>query len=170
LFSSLSIVLDKPFVIGDSIHVNGLAGTVEHIGLKTTRIRSVTGEQLIFANSDILKNVVRNYKRMERRRITFAFGLIYETPPEKLHLARDLVKQIVSAQPGVTFDRCHLNTFSASSLDYELIYWMETSDYYAYINAHHQIAVGILGVFAKEGLEFAYPHQVSLEKTSHARS
>jgi len=98
LFASLSIVLDKPFAIGDTIEVNSLIGTVEHIGLKTTRIRSLSGEQLIFGNADLLKNVVRNYKRMERRRVAFAFGLVYETPPEKLHLARALAKRAVEKQ------------------------------------------------------------------------
>ncbi len=168
LFASLSIVLDKPFVIGDSINVNGLSGSVEHIGLKTTRIRSITGEQLIFSNSDLLKNVVRNFKRMERRRITFTFGLIYETPPALLQRARELVKLAMDEQKNVTFDRCHLSTLAASSLEFEVVYWMETSDYNAYINAHHEIMVKLLGLFTKERLEFAYPHQVSLAKTVNA--
>ncbi len=168
LFASLSIVLDKPFAIGDAINVNGLTGTVEHIGLKTTRIRSITGEQLIFGNSDLLKNVVRNFKRMDRRRVVFTFGLIYETPPEKLHRARDIVKDLVEKQPHSTFDRCHLQTFAASSLDYELVYWVESPDYNVYINAHHDILVGILGAFARESLEFAYPTQLHIEKNTNA--
>lgn len=164
LFASLAIVLDKPFVIGDAINVNGLAGTVEHIGLKTTRVRSVTGEQLIFSNSDLLKNVVKNYKRMERRRVTFAFGLEYETAPEKLNRARELVKRAVEPEKECTFDRCHLATLAASSLDFEVVYWMETSDYNAYINAHHRILVRMLELFQDEGLEFAYPHTVTMTK------
>jgi small-conductance mechanosensitive channel len=169
LFASLAIVLDKPFVIGDAINVSGLSGTVEHIGLKTTRVRSMTGEQLIFSNSDLLKNVVRNYKRMERRRINFNFGLVYETDPAKLHRARELVKAAVEAQKETVFDRCHLATLAASSLDFEVVYWMETSDYNAYINAHHQILVKMLEAFTKEGLEFAYPTQLSLTKpVAHA--
>jgi len=168
LFSSLSILLDKPFVVGDSIQVNGLSGTVERIGLKTTHIRSITGEQLIFSNSDLLKNVVRNYKRMARRRATLAFGLVYETPPEQLHRARELAKEVVGRYEIATFDRCHLATLAASSLDFELVYWLETSDYGVYADTHHKIAVSLLEAFTKEGLEFAYPHQVHLEKKSHA--
>lgn len=168
LFASLSIVLDKPFAIGDTIDVNGLAGTVEHIGLKTTRVRSNSGEQLIFGNADLLKNVLRNFKRMDRRRVLLTFGLIYETPPEKLHSARNIVKQIVEKQRNCTFDRCHLQTMAASSLDYELVYWVESPDYKVYINAHHEILVGMLDAFAREGLEFAYPHQVQLEKYPNA--
>ncbi|MGZ3655993.1 MAG: mechanosensitive ion channel family protein [Bdellovibrionota bacterium] len=164
LFASLAIVLDRPFVIGDSITVNGFSGTVERIGLKTSHLRSVTGEQLVFSNSDLLKNVVKNYKRMERRRVTFTFGLEYETPPERLDRARELVKWAVETQKLVTFDRCHLSTLSASSLDFEVVYWMETSDYTAYVNAHHAILVHLLGVFAEEKLQFAYPHQVAVEK------
>jgi small-conductance mechanosensitive channel len=164
LFSSLAIVLDKPFVIGDSINVNNISGTVENIGLKTTHIRSVSGEQVIFSNSDLLKNVVKNYKRMERRRVTFTFGLLYETSPTLLHRARELVKASVETQKNATFDRCHLSVLNASSLDYEVVYWMETSDYSAYINAHHQILVQLIERFAAEGLEFAYPHQVTVMK------
>lgn len=169
LFASLAIVLDKPFVIGDAIHVNGLSGTVEHIGLKTTRIRAVTGEQLIFSNSDLLKNVVKNFKRMERRRVTFTFGLVYETPPAKLGYARELVKEVVEAERLATFERCHLAVLAASSLDFEVAYWVETSDYNAYVNAHHGIMAGLLQRFESAGLEFAYPHQVSIPKaTPHA--
>lgn len=168
LFASLSIVLDRPFVIGDAINVNGMAGTVEHIGIKTTKIRAVSGEQLVFGNADILKNVVRNFKRMDRRRVVFTFGLEYETPPELLNRARDLVRAAVEKQAGCTFDRCHLNSFGASSLDYELVYWVESSDYNAFVNAHHSILVSILESFGKAGLSFPYPHQVQLEKSPNA--
>ncbi len=171
LFASFSIVLDKPFVIGDAINVNGLGGTVEHIGLKTTRIRSNDGEQLVFSNSDLLKNVVRNYKRMERRRALFTFGLIYETPPAGLHRARELVQKIVNEQKFATFDRCHLAVMAASSLDFEVAYWMETSDYNVYVDTHHRILTTMLDAFAREGLEFAYPHQVQVTKEPpHARA
>lgn len=164
LFASLSIVLDRPFSIGDSINVNGHSGTVERIGLKSTLVRSITGEQLVFGNADLLKNVVKNYKRMQRRRVLFSFGVTYETPPAKLNRARDLAKSAVEKQKNATFDRCHLATFAASSLDYELVWWMESSDYNAYVNAHHAISVEILDSFAREGIDFAYPVQVQIEK------
>jgi small-conductance mechanosensitive channel len=166
LFASLAIVLDRPFVIGDAINVNTFSGTVEHIGLKTTRIRSVTGEQLIFSNSDLLKNVVKNYKRMERRRVTFTFGLVYDTPPARLDFTRELVKRAVEPQKLCTFDRCHLNALSASSLDFEVVYWVETSDYNSYVNAHHAILTLLLGSFRAEKLVFAYPTSVSITKVA----
>lgn len=169
LFASLSIVLDRPFVIGDAINVNGMAGTVEHIGIKTTKIRALSGEQLVFGNADILKNVVRNFKRMDRRRVVFVFGLIYETPPERLHRARSLVKEAVEREKNCTFERVHLNTFAASSLDFELVYWVESSDYNVFVNAHHNILVSILELFTREGLEFAYPTQVHIERHQNAQ-
>ena len=101
---------------------------------------------------------------MERRRVTFTFGLIYETPPEKLHRAREVVKAAVETQKNAVFDRCHLATLASSSLDFEVVYWMETSSYHDYVNAHHQILVQLVQSFAKEGLEFAYPTQLSLTK------
>jgi small-conductance mechanosensitive channel len=164
LFASVSIALDKPFAIGDTISVNGLSGTVEQIGLKTTRIRSISGEQLIFSNSDLLKNVLRNYKRMERRRATFNFGLVYETPAAKLNRVRDLVKAAVSVQPQATFERCHLSSFGDSALNFEVVYWMETSDYNAYVEAQHHTAVAMLEAFQKEGIEFAYPTHVQIQR------
>ena len=171
LFASLAIVLDKPFVIGDAISVGQVSGTVEHIGLKTTRVRSVSGEQVIYSNSDILKNVVRNYKRMERRRVTFTFGVEYETPAAKLDRVRELLREAVLPEKEATFDRCHLATLNASSLDFEVVYWMETSDYNIYINAHHRILVRLLSACRQEGIEFAYPHVVSLPKGgAHARA
>jgi small-conductance mechanosensitive channel len=168
LFASLAIVLDRPFVIGDAITVGNFAGSVEHIGLKTTRIRSITGEQLIFSNSDLLKNVVKNFKRMERRRITFTFGLIYETPPARLDAVRELVKKAVDAQKSASFERCHLATLNASSLDFEVVYWMETSEYLAYVDAHHAILTSLLGTFAAEQLAFAYPTSVSITRAPDA--
>lgn len=164
LFASFSIVFDKPFAIGDAINANGIAGTVEHIGLKTTRIRATSGEQLIFSNSDLLKNVLRNYKRMDRRRVLFNFGVTYETKPQLLDRAREIVKAAITEEKQVTFERCHMNLLSASSLDYETVYWVESSDYNTYMDAHHRILVRMIEAFAREGLDFAYPHQVSVPK------
>lgn len=95
LFASLSIVLDKPFVIGDFVVVDSLSGTIEHIGLKTTRIRSLGGEQLVFSNNDLLKSRIRNYKRMSERRIVFSFGVVYQTPLEKMKAIKEIVSDII---------------------------------------------------------------------------
>ena len=159
LFASLSIVLDKPFVIGDTINVDNFTGTVEHVGLKTTRIRSVNGEQLIFSNSDLLKARMRNYKRMQERRVVFNIGVLYQTPPEKLEKVPELVKQIVADTPYARFDRTHLLSLGDSALVFEAVYWILDSDYGRYVNAHHRINIELVRRFAAEGIGFAYPSQ-----------
>jgi small-conductance mechanosensitive channel len=160
LFASLSIVLDKPFVIGDFIAVGDEAGAVEHIGLKTTRVKSISGEQLVFSNSDLLKSRIRNYKRMWERRVVFSFGVVYETPPEKLDAIRQITERVVKSVEGTRFDRCHLTKFAGSSLDYETVYWVNSADYNYYIERHHRISVGLIKAFQAESIEFAYPTQV----------
>jgi small-conductance mechanosensitive channel len=112
LFASLSIALDKPFVIGDFINLDGgYMGSVEHIGLKTTRVRSLSGEQIIISNNDLLKSRIRNYKRQQERRIVFSFGVVYQTPYEKLVAIPEMVKEIITAQECVRFDRAHFKEF-----------------------------------------------------------
>jgi len=105
LFASLSIVLDKPFVIGDFVVVDSLSGTIEHIGLKTTRIRSLGGEQLVFSNNDLLKSRIRNYKRMSERRIVFSFGVVYQTPLEKMKAIKEIVSDIIKNEENARLDR-----------------------------------------------------------------
>jgi small-conductance mechanosensitive channel len=159
LLASLSIVLDKPFVIGDFVVVGDLRGTVEHVGLKTTRVRSLTGEQLVFANSDLLGSRIRNYKRMDERRVIFTVGVTYGTPREKLQAIADMVREAVEAQPNARFDRCHFKEFGASSLDFETVYFMRVPDYHAYMDTQHAINLAIYGRFEDEGLDFAFPTQ-----------
>jgi small-conductance mechanosensitive channel len=115
LFASLSIVLDKPFVIGDFINVSGVAGTVEHVGLKTTRVRSLNGEQIVFSNTDLLKSRIHNMKRMDSRRVAFTIGVVYGTPKEQLRMIPRLVENIIRAQPKLTFDRAHFSGFGPST-------------------------------------------------------
>ncbi len=121
LFASLSINLDKPFVIGDFVVVDDLSGTVEHVGLKTTRIRSLSGEQLVFSNADLLKSRIRNYKRMHERRIVFAIGVTYDTPADTLAAIPVMLQEAVEAQDKVRFDRAHFKAFGAFSLDFEVV-------------------------------------------------
>jgi small-conductance mechanosensitive channel len=159
LFASLSIIVDKPFVIGDFIIVGDLMGTVERIGLKTTRVRSLSGEQIIFSNSDLLASRVRNYKRMYERRVVFPFGVIYQTPPEVLESIPETVREIVEDQPNVRFDRCHFKSFGDFSLDFETVYYVLDPDYNIYMDRQQAINLGIARAFEARGIEFAYPTQ-----------
>lgn len=157
LFASLSIIIDKPFVIGDFIIVDSYMGTVEHVGLKTTRIRSLGGEQIVFSNSDLLGTRIRNYKRMYERRIVFAFGVLYQTTPQQLEAIPGMVKDIVSGLELVRFDRAHFAKFGDSSLDFEVVYWMLDPDFNKYMDTQQAINLALVRRFADEGIDFAYP-------------
>ena len=157
LFASLSIVLDKPFVIGDFVVVDSLAGTIEHIGLKTTRIRSLSGEQLIFSNNDLLKSRVHNYKRMSERRIVFSFGVVYQTPLEKLKAIKEIVSDIIEKQETARLDRVNFKEYGNSSLNYDVVYFVTGPDYNVYMNIQEAINLEIFRRFQEEGIEFAYP-------------
>jgi len=157
LLASLSIVLDKPFVIGDMIVVDKLMGTIENIGLKTTRVRSIDGEELIFSNNDLLKSRIHNYKRMQERRIVFGFGVVYQTPEEKLALINDIVKQVIEARECVRFERVHFREYGESALKYEAVYHVKGPDYRIYMDVQEAINLDIFRRFRKEGIEFAYP-------------
>jgi small-conductance mechanosensitive channel len=157
LFASLSIVMDKPFVIGDFIVVDDCAGTVEHVGLKTTRVRSLSGEQLVFANSDLLGARLHNYKRMNERRILFGFGVLYATPPDQVEQIASMVRNIVEAQPQTRFDRAHFKGFGESSLDFEVVYWMLDPDYNRYMDTQQSINLALLRAFTDAGIGFAFP-------------
>ncbi len=159
LFASLSIILDKPFVIGDFIIVGELMGTVERIGLKTTRVRSLTGELIIFSNSDLLSSRVRNYKRMYERRIAFSIGVTYQTSPDMVEEIPVLIEGIVSGQSDVRFDRCHFKAFGDFAIVFETVYYVLVPEYGAYMNAQQVINLAIMRVFAERHIEFAYPTQ-----------
>lgn len=159
LLASLSIILDKPFVIGDFIVVDSFSGTIEHIGLKTTRVRSLSGEQLIFSNNDLLKSRVRNYKRMEERRIAFSFGVVYQTSLEKLKTIKEIVTDIIKGQEQARFDRVHFKEYGDSSLNFEVVYFVTNSDYGVYMDVQETINQEIFRRFEEEGIEFAYPTQ-----------
>nr|WP_320133253.1 mechanosensitive ion channel family protein [uncultured Holophaga sp.] len=159
LFASLSIVLDKPFEIGDFIVVGEEKGTVEHVGLKTTRISSLTGEQIVISNSDLLKSRIHNFKRMTERRILFTLGVTYQTPHAKLEPITRMLREIIEAQPCTRFDRAHLKGFGDSALLYEVVYFMTEADYQLYMNTQQTINLEIFKAFEQEGIEFAYPTQ-----------
>ncbi|MGH9458198.1 MAG: mechanosensitive ion channel family protein [Thermoanaerobaculia bacterium] len=157
LFASLSIVLDKPFVLGDFIVVGGEMGTVEHIGLKTTRVRSLSGEQLVFPNSDLLASRVRNFKRMTERRVVFAFGVLYTTTREQLEQIPRIVRETVEASGNVRFDRAHFKGFGDSALDFEVVYWMLGADYNDYMDTQQTINLELFSRLQAVGVGFAFP-------------
>ena len=159
LFASLSIVLDKPFVIGDFIIVGDLLGTVEKIGLKTTRVRSLSGEQLVFSNNDLLQSRIRNYKRMFERRILFSFGVIYQTPADKLEAIPGMVREIIDSLEDARFDRAHFKEFGNFSLNFEVVYYVLKPDYNIYMSKQQAINLALYRRFKEEGIEFAYPTQ-----------
>jgi small-conductance mechanosensitive channel len=157
LFASLSIVLDKPFEPGDFIIVGEFLGSVESIGLKTTRVRSLSGEQIIFANSDLLKSRVRNFKRMAERRVAFTLGVTFRTPRSKLSAIPAQVREIVEAQPGTRFDRAHFKEIGESALLFEIVYFLQDPDFNTYMEVQQAINLGIMQGFEEHGIEFAYP-------------
>jgi small-conductance mechanosensitive channel len=157
LFASLSIVLDKPFVVGDFIVVDGLRGTVERVGIKTTRVRSLDGELLVFSNADLLKSRIRNFKRMLERRVEFTIALTYETPPDKLRRVPQWLREAVKTQQRTRFDRAHFKQFGESAMVFEVVYYVLDSDYNVYMDVHQAISFAIGERLARERVDFAYP-------------
>jgi small-conductance mechanosensitive channel len=159
LFASLSIVFDKPFVIGDFIIVDDLSGTVERIGMKTTHLRSLGGELIVFSNADLLKTRIRNYKRMYERRVVFSLGVTYQTPADTLARVPDIVRDIITARSNTRFDRAHFKSYGDFALIIEAVYYVLDPDYNAYMDIQQAINLEIFRRFAREGVEFAYPTQ-----------
>lgn len=155
ILASLSIALDKPFIIGDSIQVGDFTGSVEHIGLSSTRLRSTTGDQLIFANSDLLESRLRNLTRMQQRQVIFNFNVPYDTPPEKLARIPALIEQIIHQQEQVKFERAHLRELGTFALRYECAFTVENSDLETYLNAQQVIFLALLEKLAQEGVQIA---------------
>jgi small-conductance mechanosensitive channel len=156
LFGALAIVVDKPFVVGDSISVDTVSGTVEHIGLKTTRLRSVSGEQVIFSNADLLKSRIRNHKRMQERRVLFTLGVTYDTPPDVIARIPTIIREAVEAQSPVRFDRSHFSGYGETALNFETVYFVTTPDYLTYMNINQAVNLTLLRRFAAEGIQFAH--------------
>ena len=157
LFNYFVIFFDKPFEVGDFLIVDDKKGTVEYIGVKTTRVKSLTGEQLVFSNSDLTQSRIHNYKRMQRRRVVFKIGVTYQTSYELLKEVPELLKSIVSSQEDVEFDRAHFQQYSDFSLDFEVVYFVLSSDYYVYMDVQQNINYMIFKEFESRGLEIAYP-------------
>ncbi|AOI95214.1 mechanosensitive ion channel family protein [Burkholderia sp. LA-2-3-30-S1-D2] len=157
LFASLAIGLDKPFEIGDFIVFGDVAGSIEHIGLKTTRIRSLSGEQIVCSNTELLKHTIHNYKRMTERRIQFSFGLTYEATPEKLRMVPEIVKSAVESAGNTRFDRAHFKGFGDSDLTFEVVYYVTDPSYNLYMDVQQEINLDLMAGISRVGLEFAFP-------------
>ena len=159
LFASLSIVLDKPFVVGDFLSIADLLGTVEYVGLKTTRLRSLSGEQLVFSNSDLLNSRIRNYGRMFERRVVFKIGVTYQTSRENLIKIPTIIRQAIEQQDKTRFDRSHFMEYGDFALNFESVYYVLGPDYNMYMDIQQAINLYIHEQFEQEGIEFAYPTQ-----------
>ena len=155
LFAALSIVLDKPFVVGDFIVVDNIAGSVEHVGLKTTRVRSIDGEQVIISNADLLKSRIRNFRRLAERRVVLVFRVPHATDPQVAQRIPGMLQEIVERQSPVRFDRAHLRTISETSLEYELVYYVTTPDYLTHMNVQQAINIEVLQRFKSENVAVA---------------
>ncbi len=164
LFASFAIYFDKPFEIGDYIVVGDDAGTVKQIGIKSTRIQSRQGEQLVISNKELTSARVHNYKKMERRRVVFSFGLAYETPTKKLRKVPDIIREIIYNIEITEIDRVFFNKFGEFSLNFEVVYWLKSSDYEGFIESQPKINLAIMEAFQKEGIEMAYPTQTIFVK------
>ncbi|MFC1804693.1 mechanosensitive ion channel family protein [Candidatus Omnitrophota bacterium] len=159
LFSYFSILFDRPFEIGDFIIIGDYLGTVEHVGIKTTRLRSLGGEQLVFSNTDLTNSRVRNYKRMEKRRVVFKLGVTYQTTSEQLEAIPGIIKKVIKDIKDTTFDRAHFLSYGDFSLVFEVVFYVLSSDYNVYMDKQQQINLAIKKEFESRGIEFAYPTQ-----------
>ncbi len=157
LFSSFSIFFDKPFKEGDLIVVGGKWGTVEKIGIKSTRVRALYGEEIVFSNKELTTVQVHNMKKMEQRRTDFDIGVTYETPTEKLEKIPEIIKNIVEKEELAEFSRTHFSSFGDFSLNFTVVYFIKTPDYTDFMDTNERVFLAIKREFEKEGIEFAYP-------------
>lgn len=157
LFASIAIATDKPFEVGDFISLGGVSGTVEMVGVKTTRIRSLSGEQVVMSNTEMLKQTVSNFKRLRERRIVFGFGVTYDTTAGQAEAIPALVKGIIEASDKLRFDRAHFKKFGDSSLDYEVVYIVLDPAYGIYMDEQQRINLALMRELAAQGIDFAFP-------------
>jgi small-conductance mechanosensitive channel len=159
LFASLAIALDRPFVVGDFLAVDTFLGSVEYIGIKTTRVRSLDGEQIIFSNSNLLQSRLRNYGRMKDRRVLFATNVAYETPMEHLEQIPAMIREIVEAQKETRFDRSHFQKHGVASLEFETVYYVLSPDFNRYMDIQQTVNLALHRKFLELGIPFASPTQ-----------
>lgn len=169
LFGSMSIALDKPFVVGDMLRIDDIEGTVEQVGIKSTRLRSVTGEQIILSNADVLKSRVRNLGRMAERRVALTIGILYETPPDLVDRVSGIVQQVVTAQPDTRFVSCTLARLGDSALEFDAIYFVAASPPPRHAETVDVINRSLLRALAAAQIGIAYPTRRLLVEQVAAR-
>lgn len=157
LFAYFVILFDRPFELGDFLIFGDILGSVESIGVKTTKIRSLGGEQIIVSNSDLTNSRVRNYKRMNERRIVFGVDVVYGTPAELVARIPDMLREAVAQEGLARFDRAHFASYADWSLHFEVVYYILSPDYNLYMDVQQRINLSILRRFEAEGVEFAFP-------------
>ena len=170
LLAYVSIMMDRPFAIGDFIVVDEFTGVVERIGLKTTRLRSLSGELLIFSNNDLLNSRMRNYKDREQRRVLFSIGVTYDTPADSLASIPSIIRDILEPQENLQIDRAHLKSFGSFSIDFEIVYYVTTADYIIYMDVQQNVNLEIVRAFEKSEIEFAFPTQTVFLNTGSSQS
>lgn len=170
LLASISILLDKPFLVGDFIAIDGFLGTVDRIGIRSTRLRSLTGEEIVLANSDLVKSRLRNFKSMSERRIVFSFALKYDTATQKVAAVPALVKAVVATQNLARFDRAHWLAFGKHALEFEVVYYVLTGDYNVYMDVQHHINLGILERLRDAGIVLCEGTPIHLTNASEAQA
>jgi len=153
------ILLDRPFRVGDTITTGDVTGTVEYIGIKTSRLRSISGEEVIISNSDLASSRIRNMKRMVERRVTLRIGVTYQTTPEQCRRIPEIVRQIISSVDQTGFDRAHFATFGEYALIFEIVYRVLSPEVFDQMETQQKVNLAIMERFAKEGISFAYPTQ-----------
>ncbi len=162
VLASLSIIIDKPFMVGDFIILDNYMGTVQYIGIKTTRLRSLSGEQIILSNSDLLKSRLRNFKRMDERRVVFEIQIPFETPAKQLEDIPILIKEIIESTEDTRFDRAHFKKIDTYAFNFEVVYYILSRDYTLYMDIQQKINFQLLKMLSEKGIDFAYPTQRKL--------
>jgi len=166
LFSSFSIIFDKPFEVGDFIQIGEQMGTVEKVGIKTTRIRALQGEEIIISNQELTSSRIQNYGKLKERRIVFGVGVTYETKKGIIKKVPSILKKIIKAQKDIKFDRAHLKDFGDSSINFEAVYYVKSSIYSKYMDIQESINLGIIDAFEEEKIDMAYPTRTVYLKNS----
>ena len=157
LFASLAITLDKPFEVGDAIAVGSISGTVERVGLKTTRLRAPGGEQIVMSNADLLKNAISNYKRQQTRRVAFKLSVALDTPAPKAGWVAGMLRTVIEGREGIQFDRAHLQRIGESALEYEVVYIVQRADYGFHMDAQQDILLQIMQRLEEAGIHYGMP-------------
>ena len=163
VFAALAIVLDKPFAVGDTIQVDQFTGTVQHVGIKTTRLRGVDGEEIIFPNSNLLQSRIRNYRRMAERRVVLLIRVPHETPTEQLEAIAGVMRDVIQTEEQVRFDRAHLDRFDDVGIVFEGVYFVMTADFNVHMDIKQAISLRLLDRLRSEGIPLAYPTRRALK-------